>query len=339
MQKTQEISSIIRKYAQGECTHQELDYAISLFEEPYQNLAIRPQLSKIWNEDDTEIYNTPSEEELNEVLNHIHNQINLNGKKSKASKIRHLFMGVSKIAAILIIGVIIGLFVNYFRKTEPVYYTSYAPLGSVSQMLLPDNTMVYLNAGSKLKYVFNSDSDLREVYLEGEAWFDVEKNENKKFVVHTSYYDVNVLGTEFNVKAYPEDDLVSTTLEGGSIQITSTDQFKIQNNQVLKPGEQLIYDKKDNKIELRKVNTRRYTSWKENKLIFIDMSLKELIVLLERKYGVDIKIDDKSLLDLHYDGTLRNETIIEVLEILQETLPIHYNIEDQEIHITKTNSN
>ncbi len=92
-------------------------------------------------------------------------------------------------------------------------------------MVLPDNTIVYLNGGSELKYKLNQENN-REVYLEGEAWFDVEKDKTKKFVVHTPYYDVNVHGTEFNVKAYVEDNQVATTLEEGSVSITSTEKFK-----------------------------------------------------------------------------------------------------------------
>ena len=78
-----------------------------------------------------------------------------------------------------------------------------------------------------------------------------------------------------------------------------------------------------------------FTAWKDNKLIFINMNLKELIVVLERKYGVDIEITDNIILDYHYDGAIKNETILEVLDLLKETLPINYKIEDQSILITK----
>ncbi|NOR76632.1 MAG: DUF4974 domain-containing protein, partial [Draconibacterium sp.] len=233
----------------------------------------------------------------------------------------------------LIIGALLGTLINTLKKEEPVYYTSVAPKGSVLQMILPDNTMVYLNSGSEIKYSIDGLAGQREVFLKGEAWFQVTKNEKKPFVVHTSCYDVSVLGTEFNVKAYPADDKIVTTLEKGSVKISSTKKFKIQNNQVLKPGEQLVYNKVKNCIELKKVNTRLFTSWKENKLIFINMDLKELITLLERKYGVDFEVSDSSILKYHYDGTIKNETILEVLEILKETLPIQYKIVGQKIQI------
>ncbi len=103
----------------------------------------------------------------------------------------------------------------------------------------------------------------------------------------------------------------------------------------LTPGEQLVFYTQKNTVEVKEVNTRMFTSWKDNKLIFINMNLKELIVLLERKYGVDIEITDNVILDYHYDGTIKDETILEVLDLLKETLPVKYKIEGQTILITK----
>ena len=332
MKKEQKITEIIEKYIRGECNNSELDEAISFLEDPYKSKVIEPELLKIWNSNDVQSHGGISEKELYEVLDSIHHKINLNRKERKIVRVKQIFVNVAKIAAVLIVGALIGVFSNRLSKSAPVYYTSISPKGSVSQMILPDNTVVYLNSGSELKYNLNQENK-REVYLEGEAWFDVEKDKTKKFIVHTSYYDVNVTGTEFNVKAYPNDDQVTTTLEEGSVNITSNEGFKLNSPQILKPGEQLIYNKTNNRIKLRNVDTRMYSSWKENKLIFIDMSLEQLILLLERKFGVEINVDDSSLLDLHYDGTIRNETITEVMEILQKTLPIDYKIKDQKIHI------
>lgn len=337
MKSLQDISNVVKKYVHNECTGEELDFAMELFEEPYRNMALRPELYKIWNNEEIDAENAPSKEDFNQILNHVHHQINLKHKKHKASRFIKIFVATSKIAAILILGLVFGLLVHRLAHTEQKFITSIVPTGAISQVVLPDNSIAYLNAGTELKYLINGDNKNREVYLKGEAWFDVSKDKNRKFIVHTQFYDVNVLGTQFNVKAYPEDDMIATTLEEGRIQIKSTDNFKIQNNQFLLPGEQLIYNKVENKVELKKVNTRMYTAWKDNKLIFIDMSLKDLIVLLERKYGVEIEVDDASLLDLHYDGTLRNESIIEVMKILQETLPVHYEINEQKIVITNTN--
>ena len=174
----------------------------------------------------------------------------------------------------------------------------------------------------------------RELYLSGEAWFQVKRAADKPFIVHTDYYDVIVKGTEFNVRAYDEDPDIVTTLEKGTVEITSG-AVKMDKISRLEPGEQLIYNKSDKSVEIKEITTKFYTSWRENKLIFINMSLRELVILLERKYGVDIKVTDQRIMKYHYDGTIKNESIIKVLNLIKLTLPVNYEIKDQTIEITR----
>lgn len=254
-------------------------------------------------------------------------------EKSKHILFRNTFL---RVAAALIIGVFIGvLATNDFSEKKPVYYTLRSPQGSVSEMTLPDGTIIFLNAGSQIKYTSEEKANVREVFLDGEAWFDVEKNEEKPFIVHTPFYNVQVLGTQFNVKAYKEEETVATTLEKGSVLVTSSNNFKLKEDIKLKPGGQLIYNKTKNIIQLKTVETRLFTSWKDNELIFIETTFGDLVKLLERRYGVKIAVTDKSILNDHYTGTLKNETILEILEIIKHTQPIRYKIEGQKIIIQK----
>jgi ferric-dicitrate binding protein FerR (iron transport regulator) len=248
----------------------------------------------------------------------------------------YLTIRLTQLAAVLAIGLFLGYYLNSLEKsTSPVYYTAVAPKGSVSEMVLPDGSQIFLNSGSKIKYTIDGTSNKREVFLTGEAWFHVAKLKEKPFLVHTSYYDVQVTGTKFNVKTYPDEKKVVTTLEEGSVNIESSKNMKLEKDIRLKTGEQLVYDKESKRIEIKEVNTRWFTSWKDNKLIFVNLSLKDLKILLERKYGVEIEITDIDILDYHYDGTLKNETILEVLEILKNTLPIQYQIVGQKVIIKK----
>lgn len=241
---------------------------------------------------------------------------------------------VIQIAAILIVGLFIGFFVKEtVIKSDPVYYTATTPRGSISEITLPDSTKIFLNADSRVSYSTNSRKSMREVSLEGEAWFDVAKNLKIPFVVHTNYYDVQVTGTKFNIKAYDSESDVITTLEEGEIIIASTEKFNITRDIIIKPGEQVIFNKDSKQLNIRTVNTDQYTSWKDGKLIFVNMSLKDLISLLERKYGVDIRVQDTTLLNLHFDGTIKNETLIDILEVIKNTLPVDYNIVGQHIEI------
>ena len=239
-------------------------------------------------------------------------------------------------AAILAIGIFVGtVIMNYTLTENPSYLTASAPMGSVAKVVLPDSTVVFLNAGSELKYALAQNAKKREVMLDGEAWFDVSRNEKSPFIVHTNFYQVEVLGTKFNVKAYQPDVTVETTLEEGSVAITSSGRLKISDQVILKPGEQLVYNKGENTLKRKQVDTKLYTSWKDNKLEFIRMNLKDLIVLLERRYGVDIQVVNNEILEYHYSGTIKNETILEILELLGHTLPLRYEIQDQTIRILK----
>lgn len=243
---------------------------------------------------------------------------------------------VGRWAAILVLGLILGYLLQISQgKDNDIYYTSVSPRGSISELILPDGSHIFLNSGSEIRYSVAGNDNKREVFLTGEAWFQVAKMEEKPFVVHTSIYDVNVTGTEFNVKAYPEENEVTTTLEKGTVIVSSSENVKLSDNLILKPGEQLVYDKNLQKSEIAKVNPSWFTSWKDNKLVFVNMSLNDLKILLERKFGVDIEIKDQQILKYHYDGTLKDETILEVLDILKNTLPIQYHIVGQKIIIQK----
>lgn len=335
MKVSHDIKSITEKYIQGKCTPEELEEVMVLFADSYHNLELRATLYKYWETDETIGRPEIPANELSVILDKVHHRINLAQDQNPKSRIRKLIFNVSKIAALLIMGLLLGLSIQYLKKSEPVNFTSIAPKGSVSQMVLPDNTIVYLNAGSQLKYTVEGLKGKREVFLEGEAWFDVTKNEKKPFVVHTPFYEINVTGTQLNVKAYKTDAEIVTTVEQGSVQITSGDNLKLAQTTILQSGEQLVYNTQSKTINVKDVETRVFTAWKDNKLIFINMNLKELIVILERKYGVDIQVANNLILNYHYDGTIKDETILEVLDLLKETLPVKYRIEGQTIIITK----
>lgn len=255
-------------------------------------------------------------------------------RKSELKFSTRLFNNTVKIAAVIVLGLFIGIYTfSLINKQEPVYYSAHSSKGSVSEVILPDGSVIFLNADSKIKYSIDGENGNREVFLDGEAWFEVTKNKKKPFVVHTGYYDVNVTGTKFDVKAYSGEDEVITTLEEGEVIVNSTESLKLANSITLNPGEQVVFTKKSKEIEIKEVNTDWFTSWKDNTLIFVNMSLNELIVLLERKYGVDIIVKNKDILDLHFDGTIKNETIIEILDIIKTALPVKYKVTDQKIEI------
>lgn len=249
-------------------------------------------------------------------------------------KSRYLNVAV-RVAAALVVGLFLGIYVaSLVNKQEPVFYTAHSPMGSVSEWSLPDGTVIFLNSGTEIKYSVSSKKAPREVFLTGEAWFQVDKDKKRPFVVHTPFYDVQVTGTRFNVKAYTEENKVTTTLEEGEVIIHSEKNTHLAEGILLKPGQQLALTGDAENPEISEVNTRWFTAWKDNKLILVNMPLKELIVLLERKYGVEFVVNDENVLDFHCDATFHGETLIELMDILKGMIAIDYKIIGQTIEIT-----
>lgn len=324
------LKEIFGKVSIHSASQKEQQEMLSLFHQDDIEFKVKAELTDIL--DSTKVI-SDEDKELKPLFEKIWKIIS--EREKKPGKRLFLVNTLLKVAAVLLLGLVIGkLVITSFRNTEQYYYTSVAPKGSISQIILPDSSSIFLNAGSTIKYSMNGKKKNREVFLNGEAWFQVQKSDKKPFVVHTGFYDVNVKGTEFNVRAYKEDADVVTTLEKGSIVVTYGN-IGLREQSILKPGEQLVYNKETESRVVRNVNTLWFTSWKENKLIFINMSFSDLVVLLERKYGVDIQVENREVLKYHYDGTIKNESIIEVLNLLKQTLQIDYCIKDQIIKIKR----
>jgi len=234
--------------------------------------------------------------------------------------------------------------------------------GSKTKLLLPDGTQVWLNGGSKISYDKNYGNELREVSLTGEAFFDVIKNPEKPFLIHTGKIEIKVLGTAFNVRSYPDAKTIETSLIRGSVEVT----FKDRPNEkvILKPNEKLIVVNEE--TSTRSETVKKYsakplnepivaishlnylksdhsiveTAWVQNKLSFQDESFKDLARDMERWYGVTIQFDDSNRDTLHFTGSFENETIQQALDALKLTsgksVPeFHYVINGNEFMITK----
>jgi len=328
---TDQQERLFKEYREGALSERERDKLLSLFHHDDLEFDLKnelyDQLIKMENDSSPEI----SVPDFNIIWKKIEGR-----KISKKVNLSRRISVWSYAAAILIIGLLIGnILLQTRNENQSEFYSAVAPNGSVSEVVLPDSTLIFLNSGSKVNYSCSMNQKVREVYLTGEAWFKVKKSKEVPFLVHTSYYTVRVMGTEFNVKAYDDDQNVVTTLEKGEILVQSSGNVKLSKDVKLKPGEQLTYNKVEKSLKVHQVKTQIFSSWKDNKLIFVNTTLRELAVLLERKYGVDIQINNDQIAEYHYDGTIKNETILEVLDILSKTLPITYVVDEQRVVISK----
>ncbi|WP_292265285.1 FecR domain-containing protein [Butyricimonas sp.] len=215
------------------------------------------------------------------------------------------------------------------RKTE--YYTMNVPLGAEYNLVLPDGTKIYLNAGSSLRYPDQFIGGTREVYLIGEAYFEVTPDSRHPFIVHTGEVAVRVLGTAFNVNAYPEGAWVKTTLVEGRVETQCGD-----NNFVMKPGMQVAYNKETRKADYFPVNTRQYTSWKDGYYEFEDMPLGELMQIFTRWYNVNIEFADSNLKEIKFSGRLkRYDDLLPLFKMLEYTRDIRFIVANERIIIQK----
>jgi ferric-dicitrate binding protein FerR (iron transport regulator) len=178
------------------------------------------------------------------------------------------------------------------------------PYGTRARVVLSDRSVVWLNAGTRLIYPSRFSGDRRAVALTGEAFFEVAKNRDHPFIVKTANYNIKVLGTQFNVSAYPGDDENQTVLTEGSIQLTLGQDRWFNRQIVLKPDELFAYNKKSNSTRIEKVQAEMYTLWKEGILRFEKEDLSRIVKKLERFY--DIRIDLKNSVDgsMKLDGKL-----------------------------------
>jgi len=213
--------------------------------------------------------------------------------------------------------------------------------GSRTKVQLPDGSVVWLNAGSNIKYDETFGAITRDVVLSGEAFFDVVKNKEKPFIIHTPAIDIKVLGTVFNVKAYPKDPTTETSLIHGLIEVT----IKNRSNDkiILTPNEKLIVEnnpagnrenlstgKPEPVISINPIKPNRADStineiqWVQNRLVFDNEPLQEIARKMERWYNVTIDIKTEELLDKRISGSFINENIDQALEALSITGRFRY---------------
>jgi len=217
------------------------------------------------------------------------------------------------------------------RSTKALTWNSVtAPRKHIAILNMADGTEVWLNAGSTLTYPANEISGKREVKLSGEGYFKVTKNAKKPFYVNTPNATVKVLGTSFNMKAYPEDDRITTTLEEGSIELAIAKSGS--NPYVIRPGEQAIYQLSKNKISVNQVDATLFSAWRGEKFVFRDADLKTIITELERLYDIKIHIKNHGLEKLRFRGMFSyDQDLLDAFETLSRSVKINYTIKGREV--------
>ena len=209
-----------------------------------------------------------------------------------------------------------------------------APYGSRTKTLLPDGTVVWLNAGSKLSYSQGYGLNDRKVSIVGEGYFSVKHDEKLPFSVSSKDLTVKVLGTKFNFRDYPEDEVAEIMLEQGSVKLDNK-LTKDQHSHIMIPGQKVILDKRTGKLTAESCDVNTISQWSNGLIVFNDATLDEIAKRIERSYNIKVQISSKAMKKYRFNGDFvrQEQSLKEVLDALAATNKLHYRIKDRVVTI------
>ena len=223
---------------------------------------------------------------------------------------------------------------NELEKETLIYNTLNVPYGKRFKIQLSDGTVVHLNAGTSLKYpVKFLKGEKRKVFLKGEAFFSVTKDEKHPFIVNSDQLNVQVLGTQFNVSSYPEDNVTDVVLVEGSVNLHLDSNKNTNNDVVLKPGYKGTFNKEHDNLSTKQVLTNIYTSWIYGELFFRNITFEDILKKMERHYNVTIVNKNINLSKEEFNASFREAPIEKILEYFKITYNIDYTINENNITI------
>ncbi|MDB5277402.1 MAG: FecR family protein [Ferruginibacter sp.] len=308
-----------------------------------------------------ELFNALADADLEEQVTRLKNSIDstsaapvIRMESVADKKRRNIFRLAIKVAAVVFI--ITGLFIarGYFNKNTAGDIQTYAAAyGERKTIQLPDGSSVAINSGSTVRINQHFGLESRDVYLQGEAFFEVKHNAKIPFIVHTAAMEVKALGTAFNVKAYQNELFTETALIRGLVEVTlieennlklvlhpnekikwktiHIDSTKASESTVLSTSNIMEADSLRKKIVATNDGIIKEIAWKADKLIFFDEEFDEIARLLERWYNVKINFEDDALRNYHFSGVFEKEDLITVLNFLKESRHFNYTIKDDTI--------
>jgi transmembrane sensor len=256
----------------------------------------------------------------------------VNRRINQEKTVYRIYTTLTRIAAVLTLPLLaFTIWTLFFQESkqmpvelaqnEITWQEIHSPVGMRSHVVLPDGTNLWLNAGSQLRYSIPFIRENREVELSGEAFLDVVKNEQSPFVVRTENTSVEVLGTQFNVNAYPETEQIQITLKEGKVKFRFQGDDGVFKYSELKSNDLLEFDKTDKTVIRENTNIEKYIAWHQNIMILDDTSMPELAGLLEQWYGVKVVIASEEIRRYKFTTTFDNEPLHRVLELLEISSP------------------
>jgi len=314
------MDDLILDYLNHQLSEPELSELLKWINASDANKSYFNEIQDIWK---TSIYSDYSFDSLS-AYQRFKKWVFLNHKKKPASFSIAIRWAAAIGLLIFSLGALSFYFLNNWKqKSDNNQYTLYVPYGAKMRMELPDKSVVWLNAGSTLRYAQNFGKANRQLFLEGEAYFDVTKNPALPFVVNTEQLSVKVLGTKFDVEAYTEDKQLNVTLLRGSVHITTA--YQPNQTLTLAPNQRAVIDKTNHNVEVKEVNGELSMKWTQGQIVFDEELFGEIICQLEREFNVTIDVKRPELNNLHFYGNFRYaQSIEEIFDIITANNDFHY---------------
>ncbi|MCL3853826.1 FecR domain-containing protein [Parabacteroides sp. GYB001] len=324
---------LLAKYLSRQCTQAELEEINRWLNEDAEHPLLLEKLKRQWEavRVDASAFVIPDKAA---VWNKVQARI-----RDKAKQIpmysRSLLIRVSSVAAV--IALVLGFSLSFLLNDQKESWQAsqfenvvMAPPGQKTQLVLPDGTLVWLNSGSRLSYNYQYSTQDRIVNLEGEAFFDVQKDTQYPFIVKTGAVDVKVHGTAFNVSAYADEEDIMVALLRGKVSLLSADSQQLLT--YLSPDQIAMVSKNNLSCQVTPCDAEVESSWHHNLLKFDGTPAKEVWKKLERWYGVDITLSNVSPFQVYW-FTIKTESLTELLKMINKITPIEYKLDGKEVTI------
>jgi len=289
-----------------------------------ENQKIFDHYQQLWVK--AEAFSSYSDHQVEEALHQTKKQM-----PQFSTRRRHLIW-IRQVAAVIVLAIGLASVFQYFIQTDTVkrgvvFKEVVASRGSKTKLILPDGSSAQLYPGSKLIFPLAFSGENREVQLTGEGYFEVEHDAAMPFIVKTDQLNVKVLGTEFNVRAYEDEDFVETVLVNGKVALEKRENGKMVSLQTLKPNQRSVYLLSSGKLTVSdELDLHKYVDWRKGLLVFDADPMQEVVRKMENWYNIDFVVDDH-LQRYKFTGVFEDEPIGEVLALMQYSSPFEYKIE------------